>query len=304
MLPTVATDEDFAAIRRDEALLRPGVDAILARHRVSGEVARFVAGSMPVYAVGEHRVLKLYAPPYLAERATETAALAAVDGKLSIPTPRVEASGELDGWGYVLMDRMHGESLATAWPQLDDQARTHLMSQLGEAIAALHAIDVPLGLDDWDAFVQTQRASAVERQRKKGLAEVWLAQIPAFLASVELPAPRHGLLHTEIMREHLLVRDGRLSGLFDFEPAMRGAPEYDFAAVGVFVTCGQPRDLHTLLRAYGYREDELDDALARRLLAYALLHRYSHLRWYLERLPPTDAPTLDVLARHGWGTRR
>ena len=108
------------------------------------------------------------------------------------------------------------------------------------------------------------------------------------------------------MREHLLVTEAAgewaLSGLFDFEPAMRGAPEYELAAVGVFVSCGEPRYLRALLRAYGYRDDELDERLARRLLGYAIVHRYSHLRWYLERLPALDAPTLDALARRGWGT--
>jgi hypothetical protein len=59
--------------------------------------------------------------------------------------------------------------------------------------------------------------------------------------SLDLP-PRRVLLHTEIMREHLLVTphaDGwSLSGLFDFEPAMRGAREYEFASVGLFVSRG------------------------------------------------------------------
>ena len=30
----------------------------------------------------------------------------------------------------------------------------------------------------------------------------------------------------------------------------------------------------------------IDAGLPRRLLGYALLHRYSNLRWYLERMPP------------------
>jgi hygromycin-B 7''-O-kinase len=41
------------------------------------------------------------------------------------------------------------------------------------------------------------------------------------------------------MSQHLLVTQTasgwRLSGLIDFEPAMRGDREYEFAAIGVFV---------------------------------------------------------------------
>jgi hygromycin-B 7''-O-kinase len=89
----------------------------------------------------------------------------------------------------------------------------------------------------------------------------------------------------------------------DFEPAMRGAREYEFAAVGLFVSRGDTAFLRRLLRAYGYRPHQLDDALARRLLAYALLHRYSDLRWYLEQLPAPPVPTLDALAANWWRLR-
>jgi len=93
-----------------------------------------------------------------------------------------------------------------------------------------------LGPPDWGLFLARQRAGCVERQRAAGLDSAWLAQIPAFLDAVALDSsPRRVLLHTGVMREHLLVTphpDGcwSLSGLFDFEPAMRGAREYEFAA--------------------------------------------------------------------------
>jgi hygromycin-B 7''-O-kinase len=312
MLPLASSPAEFAAVRRDEALLRPGVDAILAHHRVGGEVMRFADGSLPVYAIGETHVLKLYPPVYVAERETEASVLAAIAGKLPIPTPRVEATGEHTGWSYILMTRLRGESLATAWPRIDEHDRERLLAELGEALAALHSIRHPvlatLAPPAWADFVAAQRASAVDRQRAKGLDAAWLEQLPAFLESVPLEVPAEGvLLHTEVMREHLLVRGSargwELSGLFDFEPAMCGAPEYELAAVGVFVSCGDPRLLRALLSAYGYRDDSLDEALARRMLAYAIVHRYSNLRWYLERLPPLEAPTLDALAVRGWGTR-
>ena len=309
MLPLASTMSEYRAVARDEALLRPGVDAICARHHLAGAtIARFADGSLPVYAVGETRVLKLYPPVHRDEREVEASVLAAIAGKLPIPTPDIDAVGELDGWSYVLMTRLRGESLATAWARIDEAARERLLAALGEALAALHAVESPaLGPADWDAFVHDQRASAVERQRAKGLDAAWLAQLPAFLESVPTEVPsRRVLLHTEVMREHLLVTEAAgawsLSGLFDFEPAMRGAPEYELAAVGVFVSCGGPRYLRTLLRAYGYRDHELDEGLARRLLGQAIVHRYSNLRWYLERLPVLAAPTLDALAVRGWGT--
>lgn len=93
------------------------------------------------------------------------------------------------------------------------------------------------------------------------------------------------------------MEGGGPSGIIDFEPAMPGAPEYEFASVGVFLTRGSGPALRALLLAHGYRESDFDLALQRRLMAYLLLHRYSNLRSWLERLPvPRDVTTLDAVA--------
>jgi hygromycin-B 7''-O-kinase len=115
------------------------------------------------------------------------------------------------------------------------------------------------------------------------------------------------LLHTEIMRQHLLVshdHEGswRLSGLIDFEPAMRGEREYEFVSVGVFAAEGDARFLARTLTSYGYHRDQLDSGLRRRLLAWGLLHRYSDLNWWMQRLPQPARPTLDALADRWFGT--
>jgi hygromycin-B 7''-O-kinase len=311
LLPPADTEEQYEAVWRDEACLRPGVTA-LCDHlgRRGGSITRFADGSLPVYAVGDRHVLKLYPHVYRHRHEVESRVLQTIDGRLPIPTPRVERSGDVEGWSYVLMSRLHGESLAAAWPRIPPGRQARLAADLGEALAALHAVASPaldaLGPPDWGHFIARQRSACVQHQRERGLDEKWLAQIPAFLDDVDLaPPPRGVLLHTEVMREHLLVTptpDGwSLSGLFDFEPAMRGAPEYEFASVGLFVSRGDPGLLRRLLTAYGYPQGRLDDALSRRLLAYTLLHRYSDLTWYLEQLPPPTVPTLPALAACWWG---
>lgn len=309
-LPAVLTEDQYDDVSRDEARLRPGVRAICQRLGLgSADLVRFEGGSLPVYAVGDRLVLKLYPAPYADERDLESRVLQAVEGRLPVPTPRVEHVGEADGWGYVLMERLHGESLVTAWPKIPKEHRPRLAAELGEALAALHGVRSPyvdtLPPGDWAGFVAAQRADCVGRQRAHGLGAPWLEQIPDFLDTAVLdPAPRLGLLHTEVMREHLLVtrhEDGwSLSGLFDFEPAMRGAVEYEFAAVGLYVSCGDSDFLRRVLTAYGYTPGELGTELSRRFLAYTLLHVYSNLPRYLRQLPPPSEPTLDALAARWW----
>jgi hypothetical protein len=84
---------------------------------------------------------------------------------------------------------------------------------------------------------------------------------------------------------------------------MHGAREYEFTSLGPFVSCGDTDFLRRTLTSYGYRPDGLDEALQRRLLTYALLHRYSSLDWYLTRLPAPKKPTVDALATCWWALR-
>jgi hygromycin-B 7''-O-kinase len=150
----------------------------------------------------------------------------------------------------------------------------------------------------------------VARHQGLGLAPEWLARIEPFLESVELPDVPSVLLHTEILREHLLVspEGDRFTGLFDFEPAIRGAAEYEFVSVAVSCSAGDRRFLGRTLRAYGV---EPDGPFRRRMMAWTLLHYYSNMREYLDRLPPpaepankaqSDEPTFESLADRWYAT--
>ncbi len=303
-LPTAHDDAGWDALLDDERALAAGVTALLSRHGLAQEPRmRYDSGSLPVYAVGARHVLKLF-PPTEHEHATvEARVLGAVQNKLPIPTPTLFAADVHDGWPYLLMSQLPGQRLVDAWPALSQAERDRAADTLGAALAALHAVDTTPLRDlppQWDGFIAAQRASAVARQGAR-LDAHWLEQVPSFLERwMPPPSARRVLLHTEVMREHLMVDDARLGGLFDFEPAMLGDPEYEFASVGLFVACGDGGTLRRVLRAYGYAPHQLDAALQCRFMAHALLHRYSNLRWYLERLPAGDATTLEQLASRWW----
>ncbi|MGW7083386.1 aminoglycoside phosphotransferase family protein [Streptomyces sp. NPDC054871] len=322
MLPPVDTDEQWDVVVPDEAVMRPGAEDLCGRLGLAGApLHRFTEGSQPVYAVGDDLVLKLFPGAAADDALAEARVLSHLEGRLPVPTPRVRASGSYEnGWRYVLMSRLPGEDLASAWPRIPRADRERLVTEAGEALAALHALDPGpladvLGPGDWGAFLGRQRAGVVARQRKCGLPESWLEQIPGFLDAVPLPtdAPRV-LLHTEFMRQHLLVGSGgsidsggsgcsvgeagrlRLTGLFDFEPAMIGDRAYDFVGVGLFVTRAEPGLLGRFMRAYGRTFEP------RELLAHTLLHVYSNLPWYLRELPAPPEPTLDALAQAWFDT--
>ncbi len=308
MLPTVDTNDELEAILRDEAVLRPAVEDLICQLGLWGlALRRFDEGSLPVYAVGGDMVLKLYPRFATTEAIREARVLDHLWGQLPLPTPRLHATDEYkNGWRFVLMSRLPGLSLAEAWPRLTAVEQDGFVTEAAETLAALHAMPwTPLtdivGPSDWSALLRRRRADIRRHHRANGVTEPWLSQIPDFLDSVPLPASQElALLHTEFMREHLTIdmRDGRrLTGLFDFEPAMIGDPAYDFASVGMFVTRADPRRLRRFYRAYGRAPHAPDQ-----LLAYALLHVFSDLPLYLHELPNPAEPRLDALAEMWFGT--
>ena len=306
MLPAVRTDEEWQAVVWDESLVRPAAEDLAARLGLTGAgLRRYPEGSRPVYAVGGRRVLKLYPTVSAPDGVTEARVLEYLDGKLPVATPGLLACGEYEnGWRYVLMSQLPGTELAAAWPAIPRAHQDQVVSEAGELLAALHGLDSEplhpvLGPADWAGFLAGQRAAAPERQRQLKLPEVWLSQVEGFLESVPLtPGQERVLLHTEMIREHLLVSPGTwtLSGLLDFETAMTGGRAYEFAAAGLFVSRGDPRLLGRLLAAYGRGFDP------RELLAYTLLHRHSNLPECLAQLPAPPEPTLDSLALTWFGT--
>jgi hygromycin-B 7''-O-kinase len=87
-----------------------------------------------------------------------------------------------------------------------------------------------------------------------------------------------------------------LSGLLDFECAMTGDRAYEFVAVGLLISRGDPGLLGRILAAYGHRFDP------RELLACTLLHVHGNLPEVLRELPAPPEATLDSLAVTWFGT--
>jgi hygromycin-B 7''-O-kinase len=283
-------------------------EALRLEHALDEPLVPFDSGSVPVFAAGKRHVIKLFPAAERSHFEAEVAALTLLDGALSIPTPNVVAHGERDGRWFVVMSRLAGRPLGEVWPELTPVERLDIVRQVGAGLAELHATS-DSGLSalsvDWPEFLAGRRAGNSERQAAKGLGDPWLGQVDAYLDRwFPDDDGRRALLHTEVMRDHLLVdrRGGgwRVSGLFDFEPAMIGAPEYEFASVGLFVTCAEPGLFGAALEAYGARTG--DEELPYRIMAYTLLHRYSNLAWYLERLPSDGCRTLEDLARRWFST--
>lgn len=295
------------------ATWRASLEAICSRHRLPADsLSLFTKGTAVVAAAGEAAVIKIYRPEDALDRAREARACELLGGALAVPTPEVLATGELEAAPYLVMRRLPGKPLDEAWPEIGGRDRIRLLEELGAATRQLHSIALhdpgALALD-WPTFLESQVASAADRQRQRGLEESWVAGIDDFLARSRLlatpPAPSV-LVHTELMRDHLMVEPGpggwRLCGLIDFADSLAGHPRYELPSVGLFVSCGDPALLRRFLLGYGFAAPELTPDLTQELLAWALCHRYANLPWYLGRMPPEPgADQLETLAERWFG---
>lgn len=299
MLPPVpreATRDQIDAWLTRTELLLPGARAIAERHGARGELRRIPEGSMPVFAVGTTAILKLFAAPHRRWYEAERAFLGRIHGRLAVPTPEILGAGdEPEGWAYVLMSRLPGVGLDRALPDLPRASQEETMEALGRLVAGLHALATDkLPRDEWEGYVQRQAAGCVEVQRSKGLDEVWLTQLPAFLAR-HRPRPPHRLaiVHSELGPGHVLHDRGAITGVIDFADACVGDPDLELPAVGIFIARGDRALYRRFLAGLGR------DVAPERVLAYTLLHRYANLAWYLREVPPRGARTLEELA-HAW----
>jgi hygromycin-B 7''-O-kinase len=285
------------------------VEEICRQHGLPPPGPRYSSGAIPTFPIGEHHVLKLFPPPARANFDRERKLLPYLEGKLEVPTPALHTAGEFEDWPYLIIQQLPGKDLRKMWPQLAREDQLRLAGDIGCLLAQLHALSTE-GLEefreDWSTFLESQSRACLAHHLQQGAEASWVNQIPGYLASVPLMPPhRLVLLHTEVMREHVLTaqRAGHweLSGFIDFEAARIGHFEYEFAAVGVFLSEGDPEVLARLLLGYGLEPGEPSLAMQERFMAYALLHRYSNLKWLLERMPPSPGTsTLRELARQWW----
>jgi len=312
LLPNITSHADYLAL--PGGVWFPVMRVICRRHRLpTTALERLSEGTNVIFAAGPSHIIKLF-PPFWADLAeTEHAVARHVHGRLGVPTPEVLARGTVEGWPYLVTSRLRGVSLSAVWNRMEPESQALIAAQLGRLMARLHALPTdglaPLLPSDWPSIVQERIAACVSRRREQGLAEAWLRQIPGWLEDAQSLYPPDftpAIVTGDLHQYHLLVsREGgtwTLCGYFDFDDAMLGFHEYDVAVPGVFVMAHRPELHHAFLRAYGYREEAIDEGLSRRLLAYTLLHRYRDLTWILEEYvrDPT-CTTLEDLARVFYG---
>jgi len=309
-LPLISDAADYNRHFNDEVWGR-AVATICARHSIPYEsLRRSPQGENIIFFLDETYVVKIFAP-FRDNYSRETAALEFAQGKLSIRTPELICTGEIEGWSYLVMTRIRGQASREVWASIPLRDRLEIATHLGVAMRELHAHAAPTqtALDrDWCGFIETQARDSVERQRACGANTQWLDSLPSYIAArlPLLPANyRPVFLHGDIHAGNLLLAEEggrwRIEGLIDFGDSLCGFHEYEFVAPGVLMLQGNSELQRALLLAYGYEATQLDADLRARLMLLTVLYECSDLRKYALRLAPESLSlTLDELERAIW----
>ncbi|WP_437852341.1 phosphotransferase family protein [Sorangium sp. So ce363] len=292
LFPSFDGPGGFDRIRADLPAFLPAIRAVCERHGLSsGGLSAFAHGTNVVVSNDAGQIIKLF-PPFLRHQfEAERLSLARFHGNVPVATPELLWQAELEGWPYLVISRLPGRTLEEAWPAMSGAERAEALARIGEIMRAAHALPTS-GLESidlgWAAFLERQIAECESRHRRMGLPERLVSQIPAYLESARALLPTSVvpvLLTGEYTPENLLVTraGGRwtVTGVIDFADACLGAPEYDLLGPCLFLSAGSADLQRAFLGAYGYPPADLGPALSRKLMALALLHRYSNLRFQL-----------------------
>ena len=304
IFPDFPTDTEWETLPIDETILHEALKIVGARHNLAMDRAvRNIQGFAPVLMTDAYAV-KFLPPEWRDEAANEVAALERVHGRLPARTPVVVAVGEIEGWTYLVTERLSGVIYFALGPTLNLDERVFVSRQTGEALAALHQVPcegLAVRQPDWDEFSAECVTTCVEHQRRKGLCEATLSQLPSLIKQGQplIPDERRVLLHADLHSAHVLFeqQNGRwkLTGILDFGDAIVGHPEYDIVTPAFYIAGPNTVALQALFEPLGFRCDEES---SQRLMAWSALHPYNDLARHLP--PEQGADELGWLRKRYW----
>ncbi len=103
----------------------------------------FSDGVNLVACINETHVLKILPPFHRHQWESERRSLKRLQSCLTLPIPEFLGAGEIEnGWAYLLMSRVEGESLEEVWKHLSHGNKKQIMHAVGKVMAEVHALPV------------------------------------------------------------------------------------------------------------------------------------------------------------------
>lgn len=159
--PAITIHDELCALPLKAEVWAPGIRAICQRHGLRGEPRLFHVGRLVLCGVGD-RVIKLFGPWEIGQYHTKRRVLGFLTGRLTSPSPELVVADVADGWGYVVMTRVPGQTIQSVYAELTAPERLDLMRDVAVLAREMPAqpIDQLAGLEPWwPGFIAAQRAA-------------------------------------------------------------------------------------------------------------------------------------------------
>jgi serine/threonine protein kinase len=182
---------------------------------------------------------------------TEAESMRFIRNNTALPVPQVLNAYEEDGYGYILMEFVEGDSLEKIWPNLSSSERTVILTELKDYIRQMRQIvcpdGTPIGSVTGGPAIDRRQLSAVKGgpfRLEKDFNQWQLAQL-----FPETPLPRresyasiHGtdhrivFSHCDLAFHNIIVRDGHVVAIIDWEYSGWYPEHWDYCKTRSFLS--------------------------------------------------------------------
>ena len=144
LLPAFETEEAFDGYSHSDGDYREAVREICRKHNLRDASLRMIpeGESCIAYCVGDSLVLKMCPPLWPEKIDIEKEALYRAS-EVQVPVAKVEGAGELEGWKYLVMQRLLGQALDRCWQDIPHRQKEVLVQQIGTTVRTLHSACAP-----------------------------------------------------------------------------------------------------------------------------------------------------------------
>ena len=168
-VPTIKTADEFDRYYKAD-FWRARAEAVCRRHQLSPANLARAGGSEHVVfltdtGATDDFVIKFYAP-FRGGFRREKSGIEFAHGRTSLPVPEILGEGEIEGFDYLIFRRLEGVLMTReTWLGLQKGRQIEVVAKLAAGLKELHSHEFQSVDFDWHKFVETQAASAFERQK-------------------------------------------------------------------------------------------------------------------------------------------
>jgi aminoglycoside phosphotransferase (APT) family kinase protein len=143
---------------------------------------------------------------------------------------------------YIITEKISGKEIAKDWKSFSKNKKAKISLQAGKILARIHQHKMPFFGDlvkggekgnfkSWDAFLfnytkskiaEAKKFKVLDKDTEKRILEKY-REIKPLLKNVKSPF----LLHDDFTLDNMVHENGKINGVFDFEWARAGDPEYE-----------------------------------------------------------------------------